>query len=458
MLATVRAALDEAERVGRDAPAERIAAAVSLGALMGARGNSGVITSQILRGVAEGLAGKKRFNGLDLANALDARHEDRVRRGRQAGRGHDPHGHPRVVGRGGRGGRARRRDGVGPRGDRRRRPASPSPGRRRSCRSCARPASSTRAARACSACSRARCSASGAGRSTSAAGAGAGLPHGEARDAPSRRRSGPASRRSRTTRSATRRSSSSPRRRRHEPRRPGDPGPPRGARQLGPRRRRRPDGQGPRPQRAAGRGHRLRAVARDADPDHRREPRHDGRRRPRGAGVGVRRREATPARGTAGGRGGARAGVGVAARPAAAVATQALPAAASREPATNGAHGPDAVDDRSRRSAPRSSPSSPATGSRRLFLETSAPHHIVRGGQTANPSTGELLRIARLAKAARGHPPARTTRTSGSRPSRRRGSARTAGSSSSRPATPPRASPRSSPTSRRSTRPRTSGR
>jgi uncharacterized protein len=70
MLATVRAALEEAEKVGPDAPAERIAASVSFGALMGARGNSGVITSQILRGVSEGLAGKRRFNGLDLANAL----------------------------------------------------------------------------------------------------------------------------------------------------------------------------------------------------------------------------------------------------------------------------------------------------------------------------------------------------------------------------------------------------
>ena len=60
MLATVRAALDEAEAAGRDAPADRIAAAVSHGALMGARGNSGVITSQILRGLAEGLAGRKR--------------------------------------------------------------------------------------------------------------------------------------------------------------------------------------------------------------------------------------------------------------------------------------------------------------------------------------------------------------------------------------------------------------
>ncbi|HEX2756196.1 MAG TPA: DAK2 domain-containing protein [Candidatus Limnocylindrales bacterium] len=70
MLATVRAALDAAEASGRDATAERVAAAVSHGALMGARGNSGVITSQILRGIAEGLAGRRRFNGLDLANAL----------------------------------------------------------------------------------------------------------------------------------------------------------------------------------------------------------------------------------------------------------------------------------------------------------------------------------------------------------------------------------------------------
>ena len=69
MLATVRAALDEAESVAGQ-PADRIAAAVSFGALMGARGNSGVITSQILRGMSEGLAGKRRFNGLDLAYAL----------------------------------------------------------------------------------------------------------------------------------------------------------------------------------------------------------------------------------------------------------------------------------------------------------------------------------------------------------------------------------------------------
>ncbi|HEV7810771.1 MAG TPA: DAK2 domain-containing protein, partial [Candidatus Limnocylindrales bacterium] len=70
MVATVRAALEEAESTGRNAPVDRMAAAVGLGALMGARGNSGVITSQILRGFAEGLAGKREFSGLDLANAL----------------------------------------------------------------------------------------------------------------------------------------------------------------------------------------------------------------------------------------------------------------------------------------------------------------------------------------------------------------------------------------------------
>ena len=69
MLATVKAALEEAEGVAGQ-PAERIAAAISFGALMGARGNSGVITSQIFRGMAEALGGKSRFNGLDLANAL----------------------------------------------------------------------------------------------------------------------------------------------------------------------------------------------------------------------------------------------------------------------------------------------------------------------------------------------------------------------------------------------------
>ena len=69
MFATVKAALEEAEGTAGQ-PAGRVAAAISFGALMGARGNSGVITSQIFRGMAEGLGGKRRFNGLDLAHAL----------------------------------------------------------------------------------------------------------------------------------------------------------------------------------------------------------------------------------------------------------------------------------------------------------------------------------------------------------------------------------------------------
>jgi len=69
MLATVKAALAEAEAVSNGS-ADRVAAAISYGALMGARGNSGVIASQIFRGMAEGLGGKRHFTGPDLAHAL----------------------------------------------------------------------------------------------------------------------------------------------------------------------------------------------------------------------------------------------------------------------------------------------------------------------------------------------------------------------------------------------------
>lgn len=71
MLATLRAALEEAEKVdGREAG--RVIAAFSFGSLMGARGNSGVIASQIVRGAAEALSGKQRFNAVDLAHAMRA--------------------------------------------------------------------------------------------------------------------------------------------------------------------------------------------------------------------------------------------------------------------------------------------------------------------------------------------------------------------------------------------------
>lgn len=49
-----------------------IAQAVSHGALMGARGNSGVILSQILRGFSDGIAGKERINAREFAAGLQA--------------------------------------------------------------------------------------------------------------------------------------------------------------------------------------------------------------------------------------------------------------------------------------------------------------------------------------------------------------------------------------------------
>ena len=69
MAATMHVALEQAETAAGE-PAWTIAAAIKRGALHGARGNSGVILSQILGGMADALDRKRRFNGLDLAFAL----------------------------------------------------------------------------------------------------------------------------------------------------------------------------------------------------------------------------------------------------------------------------------------------------------------------------------------------------------------------------------------------------
>ena len=71
MLATVQAALGEAEAVPEaDRTVSRIAAALSLGALMGARGNSGVILSQLFRGLGEAVNDVDQIGGRELARAL----------------------------------------------------------------------------------------------------------------------------------------------------------------------------------------------------------------------------------------------------------------------------------------------------------------------------------------------------------------------------------------------------
>jgi len=70
MLLTMRSTMEEAYRAP-DHSAAGVAKAMAKGALMGARGNSGVILSQMWRGIAKGLEGKESFSGADLASSLD---------------------------------------------------------------------------------------------------------------------------------------------------------------------------------------------------------------------------------------------------------------------------------------------------------------------------------------------------------------------------------------------------
>jgi len=69
MLLTLRSVIEEADRA-TDSTVGVMAKAMSHGALLGARGNSGVILAQIFRGMAKGFDGKAQFNGTDWAAAL----------------------------------------------------------------------------------------------------------------------------------------------------------------------------------------------------------------------------------------------------------------------------------------------------------------------------------------------------------------------------------------------------
>lgn len=69
MSATMRAAVRDIAS-SEETSAGGIAAKLAHGALLGARGNSGVILSQTFRGLAQGLDKKQTFNAADLANAF----------------------------------------------------------------------------------------------------------------------------------------------------------------------------------------------------------------------------------------------------------------------------------------------------------------------------------------------------------------------------------------------------
>jgi DAK2 domain fusion protein YloV len=70
MLLTMRSSVEEAYRAP-DHSASGVAQALAKGALLGARGNSGVILSQIFRGMADDMADKEEITGPDMARALD---------------------------------------------------------------------------------------------------------------------------------------------------------------------------------------------------------------------------------------------------------------------------------------------------------------------------------------------------------------------------------------------------
>jgi DAK2 domain fusion protein YloV len=69
MLFSMRAALEEARGVSEDSASE-VAEAFARGALIGARGNSGIILSQFWQGLAQGIDGNKSINAADLAASM----------------------------------------------------------------------------------------------------------------------------------------------------------------------------------------------------------------------------------------------------------------------------------------------------------------------------------------------------------------------------------------------------
>ena len=69
MSMTFKAAVKEIENLNSESIGET-SKKLAKGALMGARGNSGVILSQILRGISKGLEGKTSVDSVEFANAF----------------------------------------------------------------------------------------------------------------------------------------------------------------------------------------------------------------------------------------------------------------------------------------------------------------------------------------------------------------------------------------------------
>jgi uncharacterized protein len=71
MFLTLRSAVEEAQHAPNKSSVESVMAAAAHGSLMGARGNSGVILSQILRGFAQGVTGRTNIDAAGVARAMN---------------------------------------------------------------------------------------------------------------------------------------------------------------------------------------------------------------------------------------------------------------------------------------------------------------------------------------------------------------------------------------------------
>jgi uncharacterized protein len=71
MFLTLRSAVEEAQHAPNTSSVESVMAAAAHGSLMGARGNSGVILSQILRGFAQGVTGRTNIDAAGVARAMN---------------------------------------------------------------------------------------------------------------------------------------------------------------------------------------------------------------------------------------------------------------------------------------------------------------------------------------------------------------------------------------------------
>ena len=73
MSMTIESVVANIANLSQDASGNEIRKAITTGALMGARGNSGVITSQILRGLCEGSVGELEFTPESIAKPCASR-------------------------------------------------------------------------------------------------------------------------------------------------------------------------------------------------------------------------------------------------------------------------------------------------------------------------------------------------------------------------------------------------